>query len=499
MPGAVPHTSTYALTNVTLPYAVSLADRGWREALQRRSRARARAEHLRRVELVSAPVARGARHAAPARSPRSWPDRREPSARARPGWSGVAEASAYLDHLRVERGVSPHTLAAYRRDLARYAEFLAGRGIVDLGSVDPGDGRRSTPSPCAPACRPPTGAAGDAARWPPSASARAVVAVRSLHRFAVEEGLIAGDPARGVHPPQPARRLPKALEPRPGAGDARRAGTGTDRSGCATGRCSSCSTAPVRGSARPSASTWTTSRDVLGTGRSPSRSRCGCSARAARSGSCRSARTPGRRWTRYLVRARPPGGAGPGHPALFLNARGGRLSRQSAWTILQTRGRAGRDHRRRLAAHPAALLRHPPARRRRRRPGGAGAARPRLGDHHADLHAGHRRPPARGLPDRSSPGALGPVAQTRAGHPQGRPVRVNSAPGTQPGDMSTCFGASSRTGGPSPGLRSTASQPRRQAAHSGAQTARAAGRSRRGSGATDRSIRRGPGTVRPAR
>jgi alanine dehydrogenase len=32
MPGAVPHTSTYALTNVTLPYAVALADRGWREA-----------------------------------------------------------------------------------------------------------------------------------------------------------------------------------------------------------------------------------------------------------------------------------------------------------------------------------------------------------------------------------------------------------------------------------------------------------------------------------
>src|SRR4051795_4856827 len=32
MPGAVPHTSTYALTNVTLPYAVSLADKGWQQA-----------------------------------------------------------------------------------------------------------------------------------------------------------------------------------------------------------------------------------------------------------------------------------------------------------------------------------------------------------------------------------------------------------------------------------------------------------------------------------
>jgi alanine dehydrogenase len=34
MPGAVPHTSTYALTNVTLPYTVEIANRGWREALR---------------------------------------------------------------------------------------------------------------------------------------------------------------------------------------------------------------------------------------------------------------------------------------------------------------------------------------------------------------------------------------------------------------------------------------------------------------------------------
>jgi alanine dehydrogenase len=35
MPGAVPHTSTYALTNVTLPYALELAEHGWREAARR--------------------------------------------------------------------------------------------------------------------------------------------------------------------------------------------------------------------------------------------------------------------------------------------------------------------------------------------------------------------------------------------------------------------------------------------------------------------------------
>ena len=49
MPGAVPHTSTYALTNTTLPYAVALADKGWRHALARRPGAGRRAEHVRRV------------------------------------------------------------------------------------------------------------------------------------------------------------------------------------------------------------------------------------------------------------------------------------------------------------------------------------------------------------------------------------------------------------------------------------------------------------------
>ncbi len=59
-------------------------------------------------------------------------------------------------------------------------------------------------------------AAPDGEGWvePPLASAsvaRAVIAVRSLHRFAVAEGLTAEDPARSIRPPKPPRRLPKAL------------------------------------------------------------------------------------------------------------------------------------------------------------------------------------------------------------------------------------------------------------------------------------------------
>lgn len=56
MPGAVPNTSTYALTNATLPYIVELADRGWYEAL-RRDRALARGLNVHERQVVYGPVA----------------------------------------------------------------------------------------------------------------------------------------------------------------------------------------------------------------------------------------------------------------------------------------------------------------------------------------------------------------------------------------------------------------------------------------------------------
>ncbi len=56
MPGAVPNTSTYALTNATLPYIVELADRGWHEAL-RRDAALARGLNVHEGQVVYGPVA----------------------------------------------------------------------------------------------------------------------------------------------------------------------------------------------------------------------------------------------------------------------------------------------------------------------------------------------------------------------------------------------------------------------------------------------------------
>ena len=93
---------------------------------------------------------------------------------------------AFLDHLAVERGVSKHTALAYRRDLARYAYYLAERRLSDLNAVTAG-----TISDYAGSLREGV-REGDGWRQPPLAAAsvaRAVVSVRSLHRFAHSEGM----------------------------------------------------------------------------------------------------------------------------------------------------------------------------------------------------------------------------------------------------------------------------------------------------------------------
>ena len=137
MPGAVPHTSTYALTNVTLPYALSLADRGWQDAL-RADPALALGLNTHAGALVSAPVAASRRRPPRARrrpglaaGGRGRARRRLRPGPGRRGRGGRRLMQTFLDHLVVERGVSRHTLQAYRRDLRRYTDFLAGEGVDD--------------------------------------------------------------------------------------------------------------------------------------------------------------------------------------------------------------------------------------------------------------------------------------------------------------------------------------------------------------------------------
>lgn len=110
----------------------------------------------------------------------------------------------YLDHLTVERGASVHTVAAYRRDLARYTAFLAARGIDDPAAVTDADVSAFLAAVQAPR--------DGSAPLSVSSATRALVAVRSLHAFAAAEGLTPTDPAAVVRPPRAGRALPKALD-----------------------------------------------------------------------------------------------------------------------------------------------------------------------------------------------------------------------------------------------------------------------------------------------
>lgn len=117
-------------------------------------------------------------------------------------------APAWLDHLAVERGLSANTLAAYRRDLRRYEQYLAERGITEAELVAPSD-IAGFQRWLALGDQGPDGEG--RAPQAPASVARAVVAVRNLHRFALGDGLSSSDPAAEVTAPKLGRRLPKAL------------------------------------------------------------------------------------------------------------------------------------------------------------------------------------------------------------------------------------------------------------------------------------------------
>jgi integrase/recombinase XerD len=107
------------------------------------------------------------------------------------------EAEEFLTWLAVERGRSANTLAAYRRDLGAYVAWLGVSGIP-LGAVTEADVERYVGF---------LRAGGKA----PASVARALVAVRTLHRFLADEGVAASDPAADVAPPRIPAGLPKPL------------------------------------------------------------------------------------------------------------------------------------------------------------------------------------------------------------------------------------------------------------------------------------------------
>ena len=225
----------------------------------------------------------------------------------------------YLDHLQVERGLAANSLAAYRRDLARYVEFCAAHGITEPSTV-----RESDIADFLVALR-----QGDADHRPLAASSagRAVVAVRGFHRFAAREGITTTDPGKDVRPPTLAKKLPKAITVTEVEAILDAAGAdGTPRA--------------LRDRALLEVLYATGARISEAVGLDVDDLDLDSATVLLRGKGSKERLVPVGRLAvaavaAYLVRGRPAlVAAGRGGAALFVNHRGGRLTRQSAWSIL---------------------------------------------------------------------------------------------------------------------------------------------------------------------
>lgn len=232
----------------------------------------------------------------------------------------------WLDHLAVERGVSDNTLSNYRRDVERYLDWLEDTGKTDLGEVAStdledyvadlrrgGDGRKGLAA---------------------SSASRALVVARGLHKFAVSEGVVAADVAAGVSPPKLGEKLPDTLS--------------IDEVGMLLDACPDETPTQLRDKALLEILYATGARisevlalvvdDIAETRDFIKVTGKGDKQRVVPVGGAAQ-----RALEAYLVRGRPALSAGKSH-AVFLNKRGGALSRQSAWTIIKdAASRAGLD------------------------------------------------------------------------------------------------------------------------------------------------------------
>jgi integrase/recombinase XerD len=239
----------------------------------------------------------------------------------------VRAVRTYLDHLVVERGLAENSVTSYRRDLRRYLEHLDKVGVARLDDIT-----EQTVSGFLMALR-----EGDADHPPLSASSagRTVVAVRGFHKFAVKDGLAQADPSVGVRPPPPAKRLPKAVS----LGDVEKLLEAAGAAGTALALRDRALLEVLYGTgARISEAIGL---DVDDLDLTPEHEEQGTVLLRGK-GSKERIVPVGRYATEavqaYVVRGRPELlAAGPARGAggaLFLNSRGGRLSRQSAWAVI---------------------------------------------------------------------------------------------------------------------------------------------------------------------
>ncbi len=248
---------------------------------------------------------------------------------------------AFLRHITIERGLSEHTVSAYRRDLAAYLEWLDAQGVTETEAVTAelvsrfaADRASAVPMPAA------------------TSLARLQSAVRGLHRFLVREEIATDDPTGRLRPPKAPLRLPKALP----VDDVVRL---LDAAGPAPADAAPGDLIGMRDRALLELLYATGGRvseiveldvDDLGHGEVLRVRGKGSKERIVPVGSYARAAVDA-----YLTRARPElSRRGRATPRAFLGARGGPLSRQSAWLVIrQAAERAG------LTAHVSPhTLRH---------------------------------------------------------------------------------------------------------------------------------------------
>lgn len=240
----------------------------------------------------------------------------------------------YLRHVAVERGLSAHTVAAYRRDLGAYLAWLQRHGVEDIAAVSPEQVSAFVAE-----------RAGAEPRPAASSLARLQSSVRGMHRFILREGIVDDEPTQRLRPPKLPQRLPKALT----IDEVQRLLDAPDAETPAGIRDRALLELLYATGARVSEAVAldiddVTHGDILrvrGKGDKERIVPLGSYARDAIDA--------------YLVRVRPGLAVrGRATPRLFLGVRGAPLSRQSAWLVIQEA--AERAH---LAAHVSPhTLRH---------------------------------------------------------------------------------------------------------------------------------------------
>lgn len=230
------------------------------------------------------------------------------------------QVESFLRQLAIERGLAKNTVSAYRRDLKVYLAFL--EQIQTASFADVGE---QTVANYAQSLVQVRGLAS-------SSVARMLAAVRGLHKYLLSENQVTQDVAASVKPPKSSRRLPKAIS----VAEVERL---LDAAGPAAEAADSISSIRVRDRALLELLYATGARvsevvnldldDLV----DPTLVRLfgkGAKERIVPVGGFAQ-----RALQAYLVRIRPAlASLGKGTPALFLNQRGGRLSRQSAWQII---------------------------------------------------------------------------------------------------------------------------------------------------------------------